>query len=433
MQVQWKRVIVDEGHTMSAELSDHALLASKLHAERRWICTGTPTSNLVNLDPDRSQSMRTWTDKSDLTRLASLTAFLQVGPYATSKKLFLNHIRDPFIDFTRASLAGMSLETLSSVKRLSHLLERLMTRNRPEDIKKFAPLPDLHEHVVILRLEYFQILSINCLIALVHANAVLSQREDQDYFFHPSNKQSLRRTIDNLNNCCFWYSGGGESFITLVRDTLYNVKNALEAHHRTGSKYPPEDVALLEGVVQNLQLVLSDNSWNTLITEQDPGYFCRLPERLQQGVLIPSSSLICAAPGGAGEKACIMLADQIRRQNQFLREQREFPHIMISDEAEQISNARILSSTSSKLNYIVNQILHHREEKCIVFCQSSSAIYYIQEYLSLAKVRCLTYHKQGMVSFDGDYIHRPKKKTYISAFPRTFFYSRNKARDQATS
>ncbi|KAF9370680.1 hypothetical protein CPC16_003549 [Podila verticillata] len=391
MQVQWKRIIVDEGHTMSAELSDHALLASKLHTERRWICTGTPTSNLVNLDPDRSQSMRTWTDKSDLTRLASLAAFLQVGPYAKNKNLFLNQIRDPFIDCAKASLADMSLEALSSVKRLSHLLERLMTRNRPEDIKKFAPLPDLHEHVVILRLEHFQILSLNCLIALVQANAVLSQREDQDYFFHPRNKKSLRRTIDNLNNCCFWYSGDGESFTTLAMDTLHNVENALEAHNR--SKYPPDDVALLEGVVQNLQLALSDDSWKTLIAEQDLGYFCRLPETMQQETLIPSSYLTCAAPG-SGEKACIMLADQIRVLNQNLRG-REGPPTMI-DGAEQISNARILSSTSSKLNYIINQILHHREEKCIVFCQSSSAIYYIQEYLSLAKVRCLTYHKQGM-------------------------------------
>ncbi|KAG0313552.1 hypothetical protein BG000_005840 [Podila horticola] len=32
----------------------------------------------------------------------------------------------------------------------------------------------------------------------------------------------------------------------------------------------------------------------------------------------------------------------------------------------------------------------------IVFCQNSTAIYYIQEHVIVAKVQCLTYHKQGM-------------------------------------
>ncbi|KAG0040407.1 hypothetical protein BGZ82_003132 [Podila clonocystis] len=399
MQVRWKRVIVDEGHSMSADLSDHALLASKLHADRRWICTGTPTSNLANLVP-RSQSMRTWTDKSDLTRLASLTAFfLQVGPYANNKHLFLDKIRNPFMD---GKAGSVSLAALSSVRRLRHLLERLMTRNRPEDVRKLVPLPPLHEHVVILSLERFQILSLNFHIALIQANAVLSQRSGRDYFFAPNNLHFLRRTIDNLDNCCFWYSGGGESYTDQVGYTLENVQHALEVHSREG-KYSPADVALLERVVETLQLALSDDSWNTLIAAREMGYFCRLPETMQQEALIPSSSLRCTAPGSeVGEKACIMLADQIRSLNRKMRQEQvpalgERPDTIVDNGAEQISQTSILSSTSSKLNYIVSQILrHHQTEKSIVFCQNSTAIYYIQEYLTLAKVRCLTYHKQGM-------------------------------------
>ncbi|KAG0034797.1 hypothetical protein BGZ81_003201 [Podila clonocystis] len=399
MQVRWKRVIVDEGHSMSSDLSDHALLASKLHADRRWICTGTPTSNLANLVP-RSKSLRTWTDKSDLTRLASLAAFfLQVGPYANNKHLFLDKIRNPFME---GKAGSVSLAALSSVRRLRHLLERLMTRNRPEDVRKFVPLPPLHEHVVILSLERFQILSLNFHIALIQANAVLSQRGGRDYFFAPNNLHFLRRTIDNLDNCCFWYSGGGESYTDQVRYTLENVQHALEVHSREG-KYSPADVALLEGVVETLQLALSDDSWNTLIAAREMGYFCRLPETMQQEVLIPSSSLRCTVPGGeVGEKACIMLADQIRSLNRKMRQEQvpalgERPDTIEYNGAEQISQTSILSSTSSKLNYIISQILqHHQTEKSIVFCQNSNAIYYIQEYLTLAKVRCLTYHKQGM-------------------------------------
>lgn len=381
-QIRWKRVIVDEGHTMSADLSNHALLASKLHADRRWICTGTPTSNLANLVPSATSI---WSDQSDLTRLSSLIfSFFQIHPYVDNKNLFLKEIRKPFIDHSTASLPCVSLATLSSVKRLRHLLERLMTRNRPEDINRSVTLPPLFEKVVRLDLEYFQILSLNSQIALIQANAILTEREDQDYFFHPSNQKHLRQVIDNLNNGCFWYSGGGGSYATLIKGTLQQAEHGLEAHYSTdGGKYPPTDIALLKEVIHNLQLALSDPAWNTLIAAQDVGYFCQRPEVMQQEALIPSSSLSAAGDLGV----CIMLAKQIlkERQEQASLENRD-PSL-------------ILSSTSSKLNYIVSQILyHHPNEKCIVFCQSPNAIYYIHEFLTLAKIRCLTY-RSGMVRF----------------------------------
>ncbi|KFH62258.1 hypothetical protein MVEG_11469 [Podila verticillata NRRL 6337] len=378
-QIRWKRVIVDEGHTMSADLSNHALLASKLHADRRWICTGTPTSNLANLVPSATS---TWSDQSDLTRLSSLIfSFFQIHPYVDNKNLFLKEIRKPFIDHSTVSLPCISLTTLSSVKRLRHLLERLMTRNRPEDINQSVTLPPLFEKVVRLDLEYFQILSLNSQIALIQANAILTEREDQDYFFHPSNQKHLRQVIDNLNNGCFWYSGGGGSYATLIKGTLQQAKNGLEAHYSTdGGKYPPTDIALLKEVIHNLQLALSDPSWNTLIAAQDVGYFCQRPKVMQQEALIPSSSLSTGDDLGV----CIMLAKQI------LRERQEQASLENQDPS------LILSSTSSKLNYIVCQILyHHPNEKCIVFCQSPNTIYYIHEFLTLAKIRCLTY-RSGM-------------------------------------
>lgn len=401
-QIRWKRVIVDEGHTMSADLSNHALLASKLHTDRRWICTGTPTSNLANLVPSATS---TWSDQSDLTRLSSLIfSFFLIHPYMDNKSLFLKEIRKPFIDHSTASLPCVSLATLSSVRRLRHLLERLMIRNRPEDISLSVTLPPLFEKVVRLDLEYFQILSLNSQIALIQANAILTEREDQDYFFHPSNQKHLRQVIDNLNNGCFWYSGGGGSYATLIRSTLQQAEHGLEAHYSTdGGKYLPTDVTLLKEVIHNLQLALSDSSWNTLISAQDVGYFCQRPKVMQQEALIPSSSLGAADDLGV----CIMLAKQILKERQR-QEQVTF---------ENQDPSLILSSTSSKLNYIVSQILyHHPNEKCVVFCQSPNAIYYIHEFLTLAKIRCLIY-RSGMVRFHCRYDNR--KLSFNSGFSLT--------------
>ncbi|KAF9302757.1 hypothetical protein BGZ74_004881 [Mortierella antarctica] len=313
-----------------------------------------------------------------------------IHPYVDNKSLFSREIRKPFIDHNKTSMSsGISLATLSSVKRLRHLLERLMTRNRPDDINRFVTLPPLFEKVVRLDLEYFQILSLNSQIALIQANAVLTQREDQDYFFHPSNRKHLRQVIDNLNNGCFWYSGG-ENYATLLRETIQLSERGVEA----AVKYPPDDIALLKEVIKNLQLALSDPSWNTLVTAQEVGFFCRVPEAMQQEALIPSSSL--SATPGDNTGVCVLLANQISRLRETLRYEQRGPCPVETA----ISNACILSSTSSKLNYVVSQILyHHTEEKSVVFCQSPNSIYYIREYLALAKIRCLTYHS-GMTQSD---------------------------------
>ncbi|KAJ2342541.1 hypothetical protein GGH92_005333, partial [Coemansia sp. RSA 2673] len=48
LRVHWKRLIVDEGHIMSCRNTTRSLIAAYLIAERRWVCTGTPTHNLVH-------------------------------------------------------------------------------------------------------------------------------------------------------------------------------------------------------------------------------------------------------------------------------------------------------------------------------------------------------------------------------------------------
>ncbi|KAG0339976.1 hypothetical protein BG004_006594 [Podila humilis] len=457
-QIRWKRVIVDEGHTMSSDLTNHALLASKLHTERRWICTGTPTSNLASMShAAHSHSLDTWTDQNDLKRIASLMmSFFQIHPFVDNALVFSKEFRKPFIDRIKnrgssktiarstTALGEMTLASLSSATRLRHLLERLMTRNRPEDVKKSVALPPLFEKAVRLDLEHYQTLTINSQIALIQANAVLSKREDQDYFFHPNNRKYLQQVIVNLNNCCFWYAGGGQEFLERIRSALDEAEAKLQAHFMSGcGEYPPEDVLLLQDVIQHLQLAASNTTWCELITTQEVGYFCRqLPAVAQQEyALIPTEVLQEELPNAqsvAADQICVVLEKQIsklrelvlqqvrarldghvnemeqgiptdarapssqgQQDNHFPQENMDTMYNMDSRVAkasylEQLSNASIMSSTSSKLNYIVSQILHHPQEKSIVFCQNTNEIYYVHEYLTLAKIRCLTYQRRSM-------------------------------------
>ncbi|CAO3575155.1 unnamed protein product [Mortierella alpina] len=480
MQVRWKRVIVDEGHSLGMKLSDHSLLAEKLHADRRWICTGTPTFNLANLQPSSGSNAAaaSLSDKGDLDRLSALFgSFLHLRPYCHDKDLFSKVIQKPLVEHHNISTGVMedkywSLETLSSVSRLRYLMDRVLVRNKVADVERDVTLPPLYERIVRLDLEYFQVLAINCQIALIQANAVLTERVDQDYFFHPSNRKHLARVVENLKDGCFWYPGG-DDYKKQLQSALKHVQKGIHKHRETeGGKYPDEDVRLLMEICDHIKRALRDHSWNAIQRTQEVGYYCKGLPRIFQGAfaLIPSLELGTtvddvededdlpteeesgasgsvwtgstnpAALGlptvGEEDQVCVTLAKQITHlRTEVAKHEQGMDYermdegnggghslpvaaggwsstpadqdqpMQTDDESseseavvlERVRKARILSSTSSKLNYVISQVLrHHTSEKCIVFCQSRTAMYYIHEYLSLAKVRCRMYHTQGM-------------------------------------
>lgn len=46
LQIRWKRLILDEGHIVSADTTNRNRFLGWLSVERRWIVSGTPTTNL---------------------------------------------------------------------------------------------------------------------------------------------------------------------------------------------------------------------------------------------------------------------------------------------------------------------------------------------------------------------------------------------------
>lgn len=467
---------------MGIKMSDHTLHAEKLHADRRWICTGTPTTNLANLDPSSVAGMHgsdnnsqqhlqqmAESDKGDMDRLSVLVeSFLHLPPYFSAHGRFSKELQKPFVDHQHqyyavtttngngsaaASSAGpktrheWSLEGASSALRLKYLMDRIMVRNRAEDIARNVTLPPLQERIVSLDLEYFQVLALNCQIALIQANAVLSEREDQDYFLHPSSRKELTRVIENLKDGCFWYMGGFGYKDSLV-DTLNNVKDALDKHELCGgTKYSREDYQLLLDISKHITTALANPGWEAIVATQEISYYCQdLPALVQaRHAIIPSTSLhtinsSMTAEGSSEQRQirndaegslCVMLGKEISNlRDKVLSDERAADNadllhlenvqqlngliapimdLTVDDDAladqmlkaamsrKRLSQSTILSSTSSKLNYITSQILRHQgSEKCVVFCQNQTVMHYIREYLNLARVRCLMYYT-GMV------------------------------------
>ncbi|KAJ2487217.1 hypothetical protein IWW47_005453, partial [Coemansia sp. RSA 2052] len=171
LRVHWKRLIVDEGHIMSSRNTARSLIAAYLIAERRWVCTGTPTHNLVHatsaisadsqglpaaahecssnpssatespnsrLATTRTYRMNMRESSSDFLQLGVLVSkFLRIDPFAQSTSAWTGIMVLPYKRGEPAALA-----------RLQALMQSIMVRNRPEAIGSDVQLPPLLEKTV---------------------------------------------------------------------------------------------------------------------------------------------------------------------------------------------------------------------------------------------------------------------------------------------
>lgn len=85
---------------------------------------------------------------------------------------------------------------------LKATLESLIIRHRKSDIGDL--LPDVVEKVVYLDGSYQDKLASNIFSMMVISNAVQSQRTDRDYFFHPRQRKNLQQLLSNVKQATFF-------------------------------------------------------------------------------------------------------------------------------------------------------------------------------------------------------------------------------------
>jgi SNF2 family DNA or RNA helicase len=178
-EIQWFRVVVDEGHILGQMTSNQTLALKELNCERRWICTVTPTpkSNI----------------EKELSILHGLVKFVNHQPFS-DKRIWDELIEHPFLD-----------EDVKSSNLLKDLLKRIMIRTQKSDFD--ISIPSCEIKIVKLKMQPFEINRYNEQIVQLKTNIITSREEGVDYIFSTNNRKYATNVWNNLLKASFYMSG----------------------------------------------------------------------------------------------------------------------------------------------------------------------------------------------------------------------------------
>ncbi|KAI6150586.1 hypothetical protein BKA82DRAFT_4388616 [Pisolithus tinctorius] len=291
LQVRWKRLVVDEGHIAGNVSATINYFVKELSIERKWIVTGTPTSNMLGLslgctkegwetDPSGSPnsgnnsdcntpedttpssadtSVRIWSryDTANLRKLNTMIAdFLAIPQFRTDHKSFGVHVSSRLCN--RRGPQPFATDILSQVMHM------VMVRHRVQDLEKDVVLPPMKHEFVYMDLSEYALKSFNAMQAAVAINAIDSERQGPDYIFHPSKTRELQIAMDNLSQGMFWSAS----------NILYNVDQICQEAQsfRTRAlqrRIPKEEYELLEGALTHAAAAASDTLWRAIQKHED--------------------------------------------------------------------------------------------------------------------------------------------------------------------
>ncbi|KZT02347.1 uncharacterized protein LAESUDRAFT_685590, partial [Laetiporus sulphureus 93-53] len=287
LQVRWKRLVVDEGHISGAVDTSFMQFAKALSVERRWIVTGTPTTNLLGLhfgegselqypdDPPTDTTLsseentpfdesvdpdivaRQWTadDRQDLRKLSiMISQFLGMRQFAAEAHLFDTHVIQP--------LMNRPTPCPGAIKVLTQVMESVMIRHRIEDVEQDVLLPLLQQETVLLDLDPYALKSYNAMQAAIIVNAVDSERIDRDYLFHPRNAAMLAQTIENMSQVMFWHCDDERMF------NVDEIASNADSYLRTAGtrNVTDRDRVLLKEAMVHVKSAANDHVWRAFQT-----------------------------------------------------------------------------------------------------------------------------------------------------------------------
>ncbi|KAK1139304.1 hypothetical protein N8T08_001075 [Aspergillus melleus] len=448
-QVHWFRIIVDEGHNVAGHghRTNMVHMIDKLHVERRWIVSGTPSGGLYGVEVSLA-SQETNTSDTDLTEATTavlhgrrrtgnlidnelkdldklkliVTQFLDVKPWSNSRA------NDP-ANWTKYIKPVGEDGRRRKAPSLRATLQGLVVRHRMETIHTQITLPRLHNKVVHLEPTFYDKLNLNLFIFILAVNAITSERKDQDYMFHPRNRKHLTTLIGNLRQAGFWWAGSeGDLSGTIDTAQKYMEKNR--------AQMTEDDIALLTEGIHIARKALSCESWDAFKEFHELGVFIQdFPSHARnmwalnesrshleplligitqahhaQRFITAHLNSFDPAEGLAG--AGIKIRRQLQKRKQHGPDSSS-THKTIPDKPittrspkksfskglsktlpteSPLTKTKLVATASAKLTYLLEQVLHlHKEEKIIIFYDNNNSAFWIAEGLELLGVEFRIY------------------------------------------
>ncbi|KAH7909861.1 P-loop containing nucleoside triphosphate hydrolase protein [Hygrophoropsis aurantiaca] len=320
-----------------------------------------------------------------------------------------------------------------AIKVLSQVMEMVMVRHRVEDVERDVKLEPMTHEIILMDLDPFALKSYNAMQASIAINAIDSQRKDQDYIFHDRNAKALQNATDNISQSLFWSAS----------NILYNVDQICREadeflDHAIQRGVSESDMELLKQALTQARSAAEDKLWRAMQYHEDVPFQTsdmdsQVFEAWTRGqLMLPSRDLNLIHANRLVE-----LRDQVRKrplastifmvtQGNLINEQErrirsdvqtkkmvtevnielgiapskahdvdEIGEITADPQTSNmspLSGVRVRGSLSTKLNYVLNEVLKHsRKEKFLIFSKSPLTLAHVAEGLSLVEVKYLRY------------------------------------------
>lgn len=270
---------------------------------------------------------------------------------------------------------------------------------------------------------------------MIALNAILSRREGVDYLFSRGNQKALRETVNNLWQSCLWHSIDPKWLQPAYENCMEKIQDVEQGR----TTYGDEDNQGLIEISNVLRRALDDKLFLSMMSTHSPSYLIHglpdIPKKkwswlgghpgvyvdndgTQSHSLVGGDNVVDITSEIAHSKkntSALWVYDdskdtldtmavhsrkrKIELAASASENGEEQPKQLAFVGAADLESAILYSTTSSKLNYLVNQIKrYHQTEKCIIFSQHWNEIQEIFTALRLVKVRALMYLDSKMVS-----------------------------------
>lgn len=410
-------------------------------------------------------------ERMDLERIGAIaTLYLKARPWSNTVYDYGDTLADWKVYIMQPKHSTQSGGRTDCIRST---FNSLIIRHRLSEVSSMLPAVDAK--VVRLEGSYQDKLALNLFSMLIIFNAVQSQRTDQDYLFHQRNRKPLLELVQNLRQASFYGGAFGsteeiskavqtaEEFLEkgdvaisesdgiLLREAIAFGKLASKSKIKELSKLFHEPPIYVQHFPHGFA-----SSWS--IDEKDDSDLVCTNWRLMaaaQKVLRPfldstedlntylNSGSFLAMGGFEREKEIRQSQTQSRDQsastatlagNTRLGEDHVSPRkrhsapikTQTADEsmptpprtpedileiAEPIANTQIVSTTSAKLSYLIDEIItYQKEEQIIVFYDNDNIAWYLAGMLEMLSIHHLIYAKG---------ISTERRAQYVSTFNNT--------------